>query len=857
MFKSLRSKLTIPIVSALVVMVCVIVVFVTIETNDLAETLTTERLELSSRAIESKINDIEHATFLTAHGVSTSYVVIDTIMAWNANRNRDQARSDMVRYLQAQAIDLGVDSFVVRDAEGRVIIRLHDLANYNDIDNSAAGNAALAGRTTTSYSSTPTMPMGLNTTVPITHDGETLGTMTALYFLHTDSFVDNLAEIFGAVVTIFGGPNGNERVATTRLDSAGRRMVGTLIEGEVPDTVLGQNRSLLIEQEIEGTPYNSFFRPFHNLAGNPIGMFFVGFSAEPTQSAVMSQIFLIIIIGVVCLVITALLTLFLIARTLRPLGTLSANIKEVANGNLSINMNRSNLTQDEIGSMSKDVYQLVDVVKNIVDDVNTFAVEANTHGDIEYRIDANKYRGSFNDVMTALNGFTDGFVKDVVDMLGIMGEVNKGNFNAQMRKLPGKKIVMNQTLDALIHNLNDISGEVKTIINAVAEKGDLSYQIDTKRFEGNWETMAGGLNDICKAVERPLSVISLVVGEMANGEFNSDILSKKLIDAGLEPDSSSYAGAFKKIIASFESTIEVTDSYIGEIESVLSQISGGDLRSTINRSYVGAYDNIKKSVNNISQTLNKTMGEINAASEQVLSGAKQITQSASDLANGAQQQASSIEELNASIDVINQQTQQNAENAQIASDLSHKSTENANAGSETMTQMLDAMGQIKDSSNEISKIIKAIQDITFQTNLLSLNASVEAARAGEHGRGFAVVADEVRNLASKSQQSTVESTGLINESISRVDAGSAIAEATSESLSVIVKNAREILSIIENISASSRDQAESISQVSIGLAQISNVVQSNSAVSEESAAAAQELNSQAEVLRQLVSYFKL
>jgi len=192
-----------------------------------------------------------------------------------------------------------------------------------------------------------------------------------------------------------------------------------------------------------------------------------------------------------------------------------------------------------------------------------------------------------------------------------------------------------------------------------------------------------------------------------------------------------------------------------------------------------------------------------------------------------------------------------------ASEISNKSTANAHEGNTSMKEMLAAMSQIKDSSGEISKVINAIQEIAFQTNLLALNASVEAARAGEQGKGFSVVAEEVRSLAVRSQTSVTETTGLIEKSNSRVESGANIAEATSKSLDMIVKNAAEVSGLIGNISIASKEQAEAIAQISEGLSQISRVTQNNSAVSEETATASEELNSQAEMLQKLVAFFKL
>jgi len=854
MFKSLKSKLTIPIIGILIAVVLGVILYSSYSANTLAGDLILERITAASRAAESHIDQLEVQTNVVAMSVAGNHGIISSITAWNSGINREGNRQVLIGHLNTLRDELGVDSFTVRDFEGRTIVRMHDLDFYNDIDGLAnAVNAIQHRQSTTSFTSTAAMPMSLITTVPIIHEDVVIGTMAPIFHFNTENFVDNLSEVFGAPVSIY---RGSEAVMSS-LMIGGRRAIDMEVNERITDMVLEQNQSYLLAHRIEGVGHYSYYKPFLGAAGNPIGMMAVHFSTEASDAATSAMVFTMILISVIGLAVAAVIMYILISRGLKPLTGLARNVEAVAEGNLNVNIDIANASGDEIGAMTRDVHALIGVVKTLVSDVSAFAQEANENGDIEYRIDASKYKGAYNEVIVELNGFTDGFVSDVLDLLAILGNINKGNFKAELRKLPGKKAVMNQTVDALMNNLNGISNEMNTIIDAVAAKGNLKYRIDATTYEGDWQKIAVGLNDICKAVEAPLTVLAVAVQELEVGNFDIPSIDQKITETEFPPDASAYSGVFRDIIEGFESSIGAISSYIDEIEKVLAQIAGGDLRNQINREYVGSFDLIKTSVNNISGTLNKTMAEINSASEQVLAGSKQINLSASDLANGAQSQASSVEELNASIDIINQQTQQNANNATEANDLSGKSTINATEGNESMKQMLTAMEQIKNASNNISQIIKAIQDIAFQTNLLALNAAVEAARAGEHGKGFAVVAEEVRNLAARSQSAATETTNLIQESIDRVDSGSEIAVSTSSSLETIVTGATEISDIITRISTSSKEQADAISQVSQGISQISQVVQSNSAVSEETAAAAEELNSQAELLQQLVSYFKL
>lgn len=287
------------------------------------------------------------------------------------------------------------------------------------------------------------------------------------------------------------------------------------------------------------------------------------------------------------------------------------------------------------------------------------------------------------------------------------------------------------------------------------------------------------------------------------------------------------------------------------------KIADGDLSLSLKSTTTDEIGMLQMAFRKMLNNLNEVMNNINTASEQVAVGARHVSESSMALSQGATEQAGSVEELSASIEEMSSQTKQNADNADEANSLAEKAKINALNGNEQMKDMLKAMNEINVSSANISRIIKVIDDIAFQTNILALNAAVEAARAGQMGRGFAVVAEEVRNLAARSAEAAKETTEMIEGSIKKVNDGTKMANETASALKVIVEDVTKAALLVNNIASASNEQAIGISQIAQGLSQVSMVVQSNSATSEESAAASEELSGQAEMLKDQVQRFKL
>lgn len=287
---------------------------------------------------------------------------------------------------------------------------------------------------------------------------------------------------------------------------------------------------------------------------------------------------------------------------------------------------------------------------------------------------------------------------------------------------------------------------------------------------------------------------------------------------------------------------------------IVQTVADGDL--TINIKPKSNEDLMGNSLEKLVTRNHHALVNIRDAAYQVMTSASQVASASEALAQGSTEQASAIEEITASIDDITVKTKQNAVEAENAAKLMGNALEDVKVGNQQMNDMIKAMTEINAASESISKIIKVIDDIAFQTNILALNAAVEAARAGDAGMGFAVVAEEVRNLAAKSAAAAAETADMIEDSIRKVHSGSEIAEKTAKALELISEVVNESEQIVSGIADSSNYQATAISQIDQAVEQVSQVVQSNSSTSEECAAASKELSGQADRMKGLLAVYK-
>jgi methyl-accepting chemotaxis protein len=557
--------------------------------------------------------------------------------------------------------------------------------------------------------------------------------------------------------------------------------------------------------------------------------------------------------------------------------------EQIAAGNLEVEIEQAS-AEDVLGqamlSMKSSLSGMQHNLQRTIDEQRA--------GNMDARCNPKQFSGAYQQLLEGVNNSLDAIQHPMLEAIQIMHEYAEGDFEQELRRLPGQQIILTEGLNSIRNNLLDVISGMDRMYQA-QKAGDIEYFLEYDNFKGAFRDVAIGYNEAVKLhVDNMLLILNLLT-EYADGQFGRQLPTlpgkqkvaneimeklrqnlmalveqmKYLVSHALEGDLSVRAndaifeGGYKEVVNGVNQTITAMTEPVNEAIRCLEQVATGDLTVRIINDYKGDHAKMKTAFNSTFNVLNGILSQVHSTITQINIGVAQVSDTGMAVSQGATQQASSLEEITSSLTEVGSQSRLNTENAAQSKNYAAVARKSADDGNQQMNMMLTAMAGISESSKHISKIIKVIDEIAFQTNLLALNAAVEAARAGVHGRGFAVVAEEVRNLAMRSAKAAKETSDLIEDSTTRVNNGSRIANLTAQSLVEIISNVSTISDIISEISTASTEQMQALDQINQGLTEISNVTQSNAASAETSASAAAELSNETLQLKEMIEQLKL
>ena len=454
-------------------------------------------------------------------------------------------------------------------------------------------------------------------------------------------------------------------------------------------------------------------------------------------------------------------------------------------------------SRDELRDIASSLERAVGSLRGFAD-AQRGLFDAHQQGEIDERLDAEAFPGSFGVMADEINTLVASHIEVNHRVIEIVGAYARGDLSADIERMPGKKAQITAAVDAVKSGMQAVNAEIKGLVDA-AVAGDFSHRGEAQEYEFVYRDMVEGLNALMTSADHGLN----------------------------------------------------------EIGALLAAVAEGDLTREADADLPGQFGELAANANGTVRQLAQVVGQIRTGSDAISTAAGEIASGNNDLSQRTEQQAASLEETASSMEELTSTVRQNADNARQANQLAIGAVDVASQGGAVVGKVVDTMTAIQESSRKIVDIIGVIDGIAFQTNILALNAAVEAARAGEQGRGFAVVAAEVRSLAQRSAGAAKEIKQLITDSVTKVEQGNALADQAGKTMGEIVTSVKRVTDIIADISAASQEQSAGIEQVNQAITQMDESTQQNAALVEEATAAARSMEQQSEHLVQTVAVFRL